>query len=308
MKRIFTLAIAAAACVAASAQCNVEPGVANVIKGGVATLDYVTLSDQSIEAFKNAGAAINYVGPDPDNGRNLWLWDGTFVAGDPAMRVDYEEGECISLVVSNVGWSGAGFAVDAPGLNLSNFNDDTHFHLAYCSPNGNAPASISLIILDQESAGSIPAKVALGEPFVDGDKGTYPSIGSAATNEWQAVDITLGDLKKFWPAFNLQNKNAWQGNLLSFLAGGVQGKTLALDAIYFYNTKSGSGVEGVEAEGALLVVGNNTVNSSVAGIEIYNLQGALVAASASTVAGIDTLPAGVYVAKSGNAVKKFIVK
>ncbi|MDE5907052.1 MAG: T9SS type A sorting domain-containing protein, partial [Alistipes sp.] len=64
----------------------------------------------------------------------------------------------------------------------------------------------------------------------------------------------------------------------------------------------------VGADNATFIVTANTVNSTAAGIELYDLNGRKVKATASTTLGISDLSAGIYVAKSGNAVKKIVVK
>lgn len=315
MKKIFTLALIAGAIATASAQYTVDPSTSVVInKGGFNFVDYLVLSDAAVADFEKAGAAVTYYGPNGE-AQNLWIWDNTFVGIQGGPRVDMEEGDATCLEVGNIGWSGAGFNVEGEGVNTLKYDANTRLHIAYQTPTGNAPASIAFIILDGkalDSTGltditSAPAKVAVGAPYED-NGAVYPAVGPAATDEWQAIDITLGDLKKLYPGFNLVRDEYWTGNVLSFLAGTVPGKTLALDAIYFYGISAdGAGVEGVEAD-AEFVLGNQTINSTVAGIEVYDLQGRTVKATASTVLGIDTLAPGVYVAKSGAKTVKFVVK
>lgn len=307
MKKILLFAACGMMAVSVSAQYQVNPSTAEVLKGGVSSVTYITLSDAAIAQFEAAGAKTLYVGPDPDNGRNLWYWDSTLNPSDDSTpRVDNEEGGYISVEVTDKGWSGAGVAIDN-GVDLGNFTDDTHFHLAYFTPTNNAPASIAIILLDQEKNGSVPAKVAVGESF--NDNGTvFPTIGAKATDEWQGIDITLGNLKKLWPNFKPINLNSWTGNIFSFLGGGVQGTTFAFDAVYFYNTKEG-GVKGVATDAADFIVTGNTVNVLGGnGIALYNLAGQKVKATEGTTLGLNNLAKGIYVAKSGNKAVKVVVK
>lgn len=309
MKKATILAMGAIIAVSAQAQYNVNPSTSVVTAKSPKTVDYIILSEAAIADLQKTGAKVNYIGPSPDEGRNLWYWDNTFIPADDSYpRVDMEEGTYTSVEVGTVGWSGAGFAIDAPGVNISHFNDNTMFHLAYFTPTGNAPASIGAIILDGGSYGSQPAKVALGDPFND-NGAIYPSIGSKATDDWQGVEISLGDLKKIYPAFNLANTTAWQGNVFAWLGGGVTGQTMAFDTMYFYTTEGGSGVEGVEADNAQFVVTRNTINVAGAkGIELYNMAGQTVKKSNGSVLGINDLAAGVYVAKAGKSVRKVVVR
>lgn len=316
----FTLAAAAAlTAVAAQAQYNVDPTIENVIKGGVATVDCIFLPEGGVADFEKAGATVNNLGPD-DVTRHLYVWDGTFNAYTTnTPPVDFYEGGYVALEVASAGWSGAGVTIDEPGVNLSHMDDNTIFHMAYMTPSKNAPASVAIILLDGKvningtPVANKPAKIALGEPYVDGGS-TYPTIGAVATDEWQGIEISLGALKKFWPDFDfnsLSSRDGWYGNIFSFLAGGVAGKTIAFDAVYFYNRegKGDAGVDAVEGESADFVVTANTVNVMGAnGIQLYNLAGQLVKATEGTTLGLDNLAAGVYVAKAANKTRKIIVK
>lgn len=311
MKKFTLLAVSGLMAMAAQAQFNADPATSEVIKKGVSTLDYIVLSDQAVADVEKAGARVSYIGPDAAAGRNLYVWENTFAGTDNFNpRVDMYEGEAISLMVGNVGWSGAGFNIGAdnlPGVNLAHLNENTMFHLAYMCPNGNAPQSIAFILFDGD--GSAPAKIAVGDSFVD-NGATFPTIGAKANDDWQGIDISLGNLKKYWPTFDLQNKANWTGNILSFLAGGVAGQTLALDAIYFYNTGSEDSIQEINGASAVnFVVTGNTVNVIGGnGIELYNVSGSLVKSTEGTTLGISNLPKGVYVAKSGNKAQKIAVK
>lgn len=306
MKKITLLSAAAMVAVAAQAQFNVEPATSVVAAQNPSTVDYLVLSDAAIADFEKVGAKMNSVAPDEDT-RHLWVWELTFIDGDSSMpRVDMEEGDYVSLIVSNIGWSGAGFNIDGAGVDLSHFDMDTRLHVAYMSPNNNAPASVAFIVMNGDATGT-PAKFAVGTAFNDnGD--ICPSVGAKMTDEWQAIDLSFADMKKLYPKFDLNNLNAWTGNILSFLAGGVQGQGIGLDAIYFYNTKAQSSVEGVEADAAFIVTANTINVAGGNGIELYNLAGVCVKSTNGTTLGLNGLATGVYVAKSGNIVRKVVVK
>jgi hypothetical protein len=304
MKKFTLVALGAAAALAANAQYSCNPSTSEVVNAGAKTVHYITLSDNGVADLQNGGATCTYVGPDSDNGRNLWYWNG-LVAGDESYpRVDMEEGGYIAVTVTgDGGWSGAGvnIADDAP-MDLSAITEDTHFHLAYMT-SGTAPSSIGLIILDG-------AKIAIGSSFDDNGV-IYPAVVPAPTDDWQGLDITLGQIKKLFPSFSMPtNLNSWSGNIFSWLGGAVAGTTFAFDAIYFYST-SEAGVESVvaNADEANFVVTNKTLNVQGSnGVELYNLGGQLVKSTNGSVLGLESLQDGVYVAKSGNKVQKVVVR
>ena len=309
MKKISILAIAALSAAAANAQYNCDPTTAAVVSQNPSSVDYIVLSDGAIADFTKAGAKVNYIGPSPEKGRNLWYWAGFNPADDSYPRVDMEEGGYTAVSVTGTpDWSGAGFAVAAPGINISHFNDDTHFHLAYMSPTANGPASIAIILLDGGDHGSKPAKMALGTAF--DDNGTiFPSVGDKISDDWQGIDISFATLKKLWPEFTLANTTAWEGNSFSWLGGNVAGQTMAFDALYFYNTGDATGVDSAVADSVRFIVTPHTLNvAGAAGISLYNLAGQLAAQTAGTTLGLDKLPKGVYVAVAAGQTRKIVIR
>ena len=309
MKKITLIAAGSLMALAAQAQYTCDPTTADVAKQSPKTVEYLVLSDGGVAELEAAGATCTYIGPD-DVTRFFYIWDGTFAAGDGSYpAVDMEETTYLSLEVGSVGWSGGGYFVD--GIDASMFDADTHFHVAYMSPSNNAPASIALIIADGDNTGASPAKVAVGESFNDGGA-IYPTIGPKANDDWQGVDISFADLKKIYPSFAFEgvaDANAWKGNILSILGGGVAGQTLALDVVYFYNCgEAGIGSAMVDND-VDFVVTNNTVNvNNGRGIALYNLAGQLVKSTEGSVLGIDNMQGGIYVARSGNKVQKVVVR
>lgn len=316
MKKFTLIAAASVLALGAQAQYQVDPSTSVVKAQKPSTVDYIILSDGGIAELTAAGAKMTYVGPSPEEGRNLWYWAGLAPGDESYPRVDMEEGGYASLsVTGDAGWSGGGFAIDGPnsdtkgaGVDLSHFDDNTRFHIAYFSPSGNAPASIALIILDDGAHGSNPAKVALGGAFDDNGV-IFPSIGAKANDDWQGVDISLGDLKKVWPTFNLANESAWGGNILSFLAGNVAGTTFAFDACYFYNVGE-AGISDIVADSNVtFVVTENTINVAGAnGIKLYNMAGQLVKSTEGTTLGLTNLAKGIYVANAAGQSRKVVVK
>lgn len=308
MKKSTLFALMAAAALSASAHYTVDPTVETVLqKGKVSSLEYIQLDEASVNAYRNQGAKVESFAID-DVTNNLYIWPAgeTFAAGDggyPGVGMHFDG--YISLVVTGFqGWSGAGISLGVPGVNTTAWTDDTHFHLAYMSP-GTVCPSVALIIANGEAeCGSVPAKVSLGTAFTD--NGTvFPAIAPAPSDDWQGLDITFADLKKIWPLFSYKAIQGWNGNVLSFLCGGVAGQTIAFDAIYFYNYES-AGVDAIEAENDWVVTANTINVNGAKGIELYNLAGQKVKATEGSTLGIDNLGAGVYVARCGSSVRKIV--
>lgn len=307
MKKFTLIAAAVCAAFAAQAQYAVDPSNDLVKEKGPKSLDWLVLSEEAVQAFTAQGAKVQHMGPDEIT-RHFYVWEGTFNGATCTIpRVDFEEGDPIALEVSNVGWSGAGFAIDAPGVSTTHFTDNTRFHLAYYTPTKNAPASVAIILLDDDN--KTPAKFALGDPFND-NGAIFPAIGPKANDDWQGIDISLGDLKKLYPTFNYRTVADWGGNMVAVLGGGVQGQTIALDAVYFYSTESaGLNEIGADSNNVDFVVTDNTVNVMGAnGIVLYNMAGVAVKSTNGTTLGINGLPAGVYVAKAAGKTCKVVVK
>lgn len=310
MKKLTLLAVMAMGASAAFAQYTCDPVLSTVTeKGKVTNVGYLILDSESIAKLEAQGATCVNWGQntaDQSGNQNLWVWDGTFTGGDSSYPGvgDQVEGYA-SWVVGNVGWSGAGYNVTEPGISTEWFSDDTHFHMAYMT-SGVAPASIAIIMGDQDG-NNTPAKFAVGDPFNDNGV-IFPAVGPKANDDWQGIDITFGDLKKIFPAFKYNADAAWCGNILSFLGGGVTGNTFAFDAMYFYQLGEAGGVDNVADEAQLVVNGRTVSALGANGIELFDLGGRLVKNTNGSVLGIDNLPAGVYVVRSGNSVCKVIVK
>ena len=124
--------------------------------------------------------------------------------------------------------------------------------------------------------------MSLGDAFND-NGAVYPAIGPKSNDDWQGIDISFADLKRIYPAFVPTASTSWKGNILSFLAGGVAGQTLALDAIYFYQLEDQSGVQNVAIDENLPVV-------------YYNLQGVRV----------DNPENGIFIARQGSKSMKVV--
>ena len=318
MKKLTLLAAMAAAVLSANAQYSTtDAGIQPVLdKGAEAAEFYAFLLDAgTVQQLKNAGKTVHEYFTD-DVTRFLYVWEGTFVAGDgTAPGVDFQADGYTSLTVANgTTWSGAGFNQNkgTEGMDFSGLSDATRLHLAYMAPS-NPIKSVGMTLLDKDKidkddAGNTPAPFSIGGAFVDNGQ-TWPSVAPAPTDEWQAVDMSFGDLKKLFPAFQLQAVKGWTGNYMAFLGGAVAGTNICFDAFYFYQPKGESGISSIEMGNSDIVITGKTVNASGAKrIEIFDLAGKSVKAANASVLGLNDIPAGLYIVKADNAVAKVVVK
>lgn len=314
MKKITLLAAIAAATMSVQAQYTAEVPYLQPISENAANeyFDYIQLQEGCVNKLTAAGKKVQAIGPDGDT-RNLWVWDGTFNAGDgsyPGVGWNADEMNFdgyISFDVGTAGWSGAGFADAAPGVDLSHMNESTRFHAAYRTA-GTAPASVAFILLDIDGVNK-PAKVAVGDNFND-NGAIYPAIGPKAAEDWNAVDISFADLKRLFPDFDytLNAKQGATGNVLSILGGGVTGTNISLDAIYYYTPKT-TGIGGIAADDAAILYTGRTINAAGAQeIALYDMAGNNVRTVKGSVMGTDGLAKGMYVAKAGRSVAKIVVR
>lgn len=317
MKKITLLAAFAALAVSASAQYTTTTPYANesVKEGSTSVFQLVVAAEEVFTSLKAAGQTtvdwrVN------DDTRWLYLWDQTLTGGDgsyPGVGYSADQYDGYpALKVTNIGWSGGGFyfgvkdgnTVTGGGEDTSNWTDETRFHVALMSTSV-APASLALIIAEGDPTGSAPGKIAVGANFED-QGAVYPTIGPALNDDWQGYDISFADIKKLWKGFNYVPTKNWTGNIVSFLAGGVEGTEFSMDCMYFYTPGEGSGVGSVATD-AQFVVTRNTVNvAGGEGIQLYDLSGRMLKSVNGTTMGINELGNGIYVVKSGNSVQKIV--
>lgn len=306
MKKFTLFAAFAALALSASAQYTCETPYADqsVVAGETQIFDIVLGAESVFDGLKAAGQKTNDLRPNGET-NNLWVWEETFVGGDGSYPgVGYNDMQFdgyTSLNVSTVGWSGAGFDIQSD-FNNTHWNENTKFHVAFRTA-GTAPESVGFILANSE--GSTPGNIAVGAAF--DDNGTiYPMVCNSISDEWQAIDVSFADIKKMQSSFNYITSETWHGNIVAFLAGGVEGRNISLDCMYFH-TPTGDNAVGTVADDAQWVISNNTVNvANGNGIELYDLSGRMLKSVNGTTLGIDDLSNGVFVVKNGNSVKKIM--
>lgn len=165
--------------------------------------------------------------PDDVN-KFLYVWDATFegVASNGLNFYGLAE-DWISLVVMNVGWSGAGYNIkagygDIDMTNLYDNPDDYVFHIAVKSAQSNTS------YLFRFNDGTSEANVVIGSVPIEGFN---PYMDFTRDNEWHEIEIPVTYLKQLGVFYDQPFSDL---NVLAFLAGGVQGTTLDMDAVFFY--------------------------------------------------------------------------
>lgn len=166
----------------------------------------------------------------PDNDiKNLWVWESTFIAGTPVGTNFYGQNQSwVSLIVSIVGWSGAGYNLgsgygDIDMTDLYDNPDDYVFHLALKT------SQLVSGYLFKFTDRSTSASVCIGNVPIEG---VAPYTDFIRNNEWQEVEIPVSYLNSLGLFYN--NTFTDNLNILEFLAGSAAGITLDMDAVFFY--------------------------------------------------------------------------
>lgn len=172
-----------------------------------------------------------------DNGKNLWVWEGTYAGGTPSGLSFYGLTEgWVCLEVTTVGWSGAGWQVNnkegkAPDwLKMKDLATDTgkyYLHVGYKGAAGKAH------ILGFGYGGA-EYKFAVGEGTLDDAGVTYTAInpinngGKFDAKEWNEYEVKLSDMGIDF------SKDCTDANVFWCLSGGETGKQINLDAVFVY--------------------------------------------------------------------------
>lgn len=167
-----------------------------------------------------------------DNGtsQNSYVWESTFKYGDVTGENSFGvTGNYISLIVTDKGWSGMGYNVNADkgDLDLSCVNVDYTLHMALKSE---STESFDFYITDGQNH---TAHLVFGATDVDG----HAPIGNFKRDgKWHNVDIPMSYLQSQC-GINFNRDTDYDGNLLCLNAGATAGTTIAYDAIFFYGPK-----------------------------------------------------------------------
>lgn len=181
---------------------------------------YNTISDRVVQDFR----------PD-DETRFLYIWDGTFNGGNSVGTNFYGLDETwVNLSVGNIGWSGGGYFVSAESETIDMtrmFDNPEDYYLHIGLKTGQSASSFLFILND----GISEAKIAIGGDY--DDNGTvFPEYTNITRdNEWNSIEIPVSYLNELGLYYNETFQDV---NILAFLAGGTEGTTLDMDAVFFY--------------------------------------------------------------------------
>ncbi|KXX68171.1 Ig-like domain-containing protein [Flammeovirga sp. SJP92] len=216
-----------------TASCNVtvtapevnepDPSLPATLKGSEYFV--IQLDQTSFESIEDRVSAD--LRPDDDT-KFLYIWDGTFNNGTPQGNNFYNQEEgWVSLVVGNVGWSGAGFFANSLygeiDMTAIDANPENYvFHAAFKSTQENS--SYTLMFAD----GTSEIKVVVGPTA---QEGIAPYTDFTRDGEWQSVEIPMTHLKDSGLDLSSPISNV---NVLAVLAGGATGTTFDMDAAFFY--------------------------------------------------------------------------
>lgn len=203
------------------------------------TINHVSLQGTDYFVFQLGGVAAEQIAdkivadfrPDSDK-KNLWVWEGTYIAGETQGKNFYGESEgWVSLQVTSVGWSGAAYACD----DLEELNklsqimaapQDYYLHIGMKSTDN----ASHLAFLDGTTGSG---KVCIGSAaFVDGGTSYQPKCDFTRNGDWGEIEICMKDLTDAGLVYG--NNNTKGLNVFGFLSGGQTGTMLQFDAAFIY--------------------------------------------------------------------------
>jgi len=182
------------------------------------------------------------------DGIALYVWDNTYAGAnrEGTNSYDFTSG-WVSLDVTTIGWSGAGYSLTADGLADRNAEivnmgakiaaepENWYFHFAYKSNQTTSHVGILAWGNGVAEDGGNKAqeyKFVFGDPagtFTDGVTTRITPVGGTyKAGEWNEYELCLNDIPI---DFSLGAESV---NLFAFLSGGTQGTTLDLDAMFYY--------------------------------------------------------------------------
>jgi len=207
--------------------------------GGEEEIHHVSLQGTDYFVFQLGGKAADQIAdrivadfrPNDDT-KNLWVWEGTYNAGETSGKNFYGEAEgWVSLQVTSVGWSGCAYACDdLAELNklaaIMDAPQDYTLHLGMKSTDN----ASHLLFLDGTSGSG---KVCIGSTaFVDGGTEYQPYVDFTRNGDWGEIEIPMDYLLK--QGLTYGNNNPKGLNVFGFLSGSATGTMLQFDAAFIY--------------------------------------------------------------------------
>lgn len=233
---------------------NPDTGDINDPSGSLSGSDYfvIQLDETCASKIKNKVVAEFY--PDGVDGEtpeeaaekiHLYVWDNTYEAGTPSGPNCYGLVHgWTSLVVTSVGWSGAGYSVPAYRkddlLKMQRIANEPEKYFLHISVKTKQTGKSHLLLLNYGTGNT--GKVAIGSvPFMDGGATFEPYADITTDGEWNELNIPITEfMKPEAGGLDYLNKSDIETagtNVLSFLSGGVAGTTFDFDAVFIYKKK-----------------------------------------------------------------------
>lgn len=276
---------------------------------------YLIHLDEDIKADYLDENPLNVIKQDlriDDATKFLYIWDNTY-ADEAFTGKNYYDTFTgyLNLKVGNAGWSGAGFAL-SKALNPDFYIDLTGLtpeHTMHIALKSTAKNSHMFFLW---GASNLSGKICIGSSaFVDGANTYQPYTDFIRDGQWHLLEIPLS---AFFDSGFRSPEPFNDGNYFSFLSGNASGSVIAMDAIFIYKDITGNSIDNDQTDNTRLdvIVTENVVtfvgaNQGVA-IQLYDISGRLVKTLSEPIVGVDELKSGVYIAKSGSATAKFIIK
>ena len=178
-----------------------------------------------------------YIGPDGDNGRNLWVWNNTYDFPDtPDLNSFGIPGEYMSLEVKDVGWSGLGYNIAAANpVNLSFIDSNWAFHIAVKTQYKGA------LMFNLTDGTGTEAHLVFGESGDTYDE--HPAIANFPRDgEWYNIDIPMACLEDQFEFTFAGAASYADKNYFVVCCGGVEGTVVSYDAVFFHGPKVDAGL------------------------------------------------------------------
>ena len=193
--------------------------------------DYVVIGASSgVMAQMGNNIVANYSVDGENN--FLWVWEGTYAAQETSGVNSFGLDEPWNAwAVTNVGWSGLGYASPAGhGKDLSMLDNSYYLHFAM---KGDDVLQHTSHTIQVGSASFVVGNTTSG-PVIIGD---YKRDGN-----WYSFDIPFSEIKSLAgnPFAGDGGVEAFLGNVFAVLSGGVQGTLLQFDNVFFYKKLSDS--------------------------------------------------------------------
>lgn len=207
--------------------------------GGGEEIHHVSLEGTDYFVFQMGGQAAEQIADrivadfrPNDNDKNLWVWEGTYNAGETSGKNFYGEAEgWVALQVTSVGWSGCAYACDdlAELNKLSAIMDAPEEYTLHLAMKSTDNAS-HLLFLDGTSGSG---KVCIGSAaFVDNGTTYQPYTNFTRNGDWGEIEIPMSYLINQGLVYG--NNNPKGLNVFGFLSGAQTGTMLQFDAAFIY--------------------------------------------------------------------------